>query len=465
MFKFFSRYWSRFAVVTLAGEVLYLTAAVCLAIHIRFNRVSPEIFTEPLTWLRIVTFVTTICIGMYLNDLFEFHVYPSIRGLGLGLMRALVFTAVGLWGIYYVIPALFLGRGVLAIAFILAIVPLALWRLFFLRTLANQLFPERIILVGTDSAALKIANEILDRSHLGYQVLGFLDDDPELQGVNVVNLGVIGVTADALELALEKQATRIVVAQQDHRGKLDLDALLSCKTQGIKVDRGADFFERLTGQVSLDGPRVRSWLLFAEGFVVSRTQLLWKRILDLAVAICLLLLALPILPLVAIAVRLGSRGPILYRQERVGRQGQVFTLWKFRSMDTEAETESGPRWADQDDPRVTWVGRVIRKARLDELPQLWNVLRGDMSLVGPRPERPEFVDQLRERNPLYDLRLAVRPGLTGWAQIRASYAASFEESIEKLKYDLYYIKNLSVFLDLSILASTIRIVLLRRGAQ
>jgi exopolysaccharide biosynthesis polyprenyl glycosylphosphotransferase len=208
----------------------------------------------------------------------------------------------------------------------------------------------------------------------------------------------------------------------------------------------------------------KSWLIFSDGFVVSRAVLFAKRLLDLTVASIGLVLAAPLMLLVALAVRLDSPGPVLFRQERLGRGSKPFTLWKFRSMRTDAE-KNGAAWAVQGDPRVTRVGRFIRTTRLDELPQLWNVLIGDMSLVGPRPEREMFVRQLMEVCPWYEQRLVVRPGLTGWAQIKAPYASSFEESIEKLQFDLYYIKNLSLFLDLSILLSTARIVLLGRGAR
>ncbi|HEV7516944.1 MAG TPA: exopolysaccharide biosynthesis polyprenyl glycosylphosphotransferase, partial [Thermoanaerobaculia bacterium] len=205
-------------------------------------------------------------------------------------------------------------------------------------------------------------------------------------------------------------------------------------------------------------------LIFSDGFVVSPGVLFGKRLLDLTAACVGLLLAAPLMALVALAVRLDSPGPVFFRQERVGRGRRPFTLWKFRSMAQDAEA-GGARWAVVGDPRVTRVGRFIRKTRLDELPQLWNVLIGDMSLVGPRPEREHFVRQLMEKNSFYEQRLVVRPGLTGWAQVKAPYASSFEESIEKLKYDLYYIKNISLFLDVSILLSTARIVLLGRGAR
>ena len=231
------------------------------------------------------------------------------------------------------------------------------------------------------------------------------------------------------------------------------------------VEAGSDFYERLTGKVSLEGLRIRSWLVFSKGYVVSRSTLLMKRILDVVVSALGLLLALPVILVTAIAIKVESKGPVLYRQERVGKGGVPFTILKFRSMRQDAEGEDGPTWATRADPRVTRIGQVLRRYRIDEIPQLWNVLIGDMSFVGPRPEREAFVAQLEQLSSLYHQRLVVRPGITGWAQINAPYAFTLEQSLEKLEYDLYYLKNLSIFLDLSIIASTLRIVLIGRGAN
>jgi sugar transferase (PEP-CTERM system associated) len=329
--------------------------------------------------------------------------------------------------------------------------------------LRSEGFAERVLIIGADNKAIDIARETLARRHLGYRVVGFLDDDPSLQGVSILNPRVIGTTNQACELALQHGVTRVIVAAMDYRGRLSMDALLTCKTNGIRVQEGSSYYEQLTGKIMIEGLR-KSWLVFSDGFVVSRGRLFAKRLLDLVVATVGLVLALPFMLLVALAVRLDSPGPIFFRQERVGRGGREFTVWKFRSMRTDAEA-GGARWAVQGDTRITRVGRFIRKTRLDELPQLWNVLVGDMSLVGPRPERRMFVDQLKEQCEWYEQRLVVRPGLTGWAQVKAPYASTFEESIEKLKFDLFYIKNLSLFLDISILLSTARIVLLGRGAR
>jgi sugar transferase (PEP-CTERM system associated) len=245
---------------------------------------------------------------------------------------------------------------------------------------------------------------------------------------------------------------------------LPVDLLLSLKNRGVQVQDGNDVYESITGKVPIESIRL-SWLLFAPGSHASRLFLFYKRLVSVVISIIGLLITLPLLPFVALAIRLSSRGHVLYSQCRVGRDGVVFRCYKFRTMRSDAEADTGPTWAKDDDPRITRVGKFLRKTRIDEIPQLWNVLRGDMSLVGPRPERPEFVEGLNQEIPYYHLRHSVRPGITGWAQILYKYGSTVEDAKEKLRYDLYYIKNASVGLDLLILVHTIKIVLLGRGAK
>ena len=465
MFKLFSRHWSIPSTVCLATETLLLVGSLWIAFVVRFDGEPLRFFSFSELGLRATTFAAVILFGLYLNNLYDFSVRSTAQQVVVQLSRAVAFSAVGLLAVYYVFPPVWTGRGVFAIALGIAAVLLTVWRLLLRWILITRFMSERVLLVGSDESAIMLAKEILEREHLGYHVVGFVADDPELQGVSLVNPEVIGTTADALDLALQHRVNRIVVAQRENRGRVDLDSLLRCKTSGIPVEKGPDYYEQLTGKIMLEDITVKSWLIFSSGFVVSRSVLFLKRVLDLTAAAIGLVVTAPVMLLTALAIQLESRGGVFYRQQRVGRQGRLFTLWKFRSMRADAEAEGEAVWAQEDDPRVTRVGFLIRKMRLDELPQLWNVLVGDMSLVGPRPEREPFVRELIERFPLYEQRLVVRPGITGWAQIRGSYASSFEESNEKLRYDLYYIKNLSVLLDLSILASTLRIVLVGQGAR
>jgi sugar transferase (PEP-CTERM system associated) len=463
MIRLFNRHWSVPALLSLTVEGLLLYFAIPVATYLRLDLGPGAPPPMIVVLIETIAFLTVVLLSFYINGLYDFAERLSSRRLAIQLARALFLAGIGLCALYFIIPKAQIGRGIFLLAFLFAVPGIICWRVLLRQILKSGRFAERVLIVGSDQKAIDIARETLARKHLGYRVVGFLADDPALQGVSILNPRVIGTTQQACDLAHLHGVTRVVVAALDFRGKVSMDSLLACKTSGIRVQEGAGYYEELTGKVMIEGLR-KSWLIFSDGFMVSRAVLFAKRLLDLTAASIGLILAAPIMLLVALAVRLDSPGPVLFRQERLGRGSKPFILWKFRSMRTDAE-KNGAVWAVQGDPRVTRVGRFIRATRLDELPQLWNVLIGDMSLVGPRPEREMFVRQLMEVSPWYEQRLVVRPGLTGWAQIKAPYASSFEESIEKLQFDLYYIKNLSIFLDISILLSTARIVLLGRGAR
>jgi sugar transferase (PEP-CTERM system associated) len=281
----------------------------------------------------------------------------------------------------------------------------------------------------------------------------------------VINPGVIGAVADIPSIVHDRRVDRVVVSLSDARGKLPMDDLLRMKLdRGVTFDHLATVYEEYTGKIAIENLRP-SWLIFSAGFKKTQLLLAAKRALDIVAALVGLIVMAPVMAIVAAAVRLTSRGPALYHQQRVGHGGRVFTVHKFRSMRQDAEAETGAVWARAKDSRLTPVGGFLRRTRLDEVPQLWNVLVGDMSMVGPRPERPEFVSQLTEQIPFYGLRHSVRPGVTGWAQVRYTYGASVEDSMEKLQYDLFYIKHMTFAFDLFVMFSTVKTVILRRGAQ
>ena len=359
-----------------------------------------------------------------------------------------------------------IGRGVFLFAAMFIIISVVAWRLLFAWISQRAAPRERLLLVGTGAAAVELARELYERrQELGVEIVGFVDPDPARVGAAVINPGVVGAIDDITSLVSSMSVDRVVVSLSDARGKLPMDRLLDMRLRaGVTFDHLTDVYEQYTGKIAVENLRP-SWLIFSTGFRKTRSLLAVKRAMDIVGACLGLLLALPIMAVVALAVRLSSPGAILYQQERVGLNGRVFRISKFRSMRADAEATTGPVWSTADDTRVTRVGRFIRLTRLDELPQLWNVLRGDMSLVGPRPERPEFVSQLTEQVPFYGQRHVVKPGLTGWAQIRYTYGASVEDTIEKLQYDLYYIKNMSVALDVVIAIETLKIIILRRGAR
>jgi sugar transferase (PEP-CTERM system associated) len=294
--------------------------------------------------------------------------------------------------------------------------------------------------------------------------VGFIDPDPRRVGEPVLNPGIVGTIEDIPAIVRAQSVDRVVVSLADARGKLPMDKLLEMKLDGVTFEHLASVYEEYTGKIAVENLRP-SWLIFSTGFRKSRFLSVTKRVIDIVASAIGLVLSLPLMAATVLAVRLTSRGPALYHQTRVGQHGRVFMLHKFRSMRADAEASTGAVWAVAEDARVTPVGRFLRRTRLDELPQLWNVLLGDMSLVGPRPERPEFVKSLTAEIPFYGQRHVIRPGLTGWAQVRYSYGATVEDAMEKLQYDLFYIKNLSIALDLFVILKTIKTVLMRRGGR
>jgi len=325
------------------------------------------------------------------------------------------------------------------------------------------LFRKRVLIIGTGPLARELCQVLVSKRNHVFQVVGFLDRDPARIGERLVNPGIIG-TLDRLFEIVERYAVGVVaVCLEDRRTILPVQTLLDFKALGLEVVDGHQMYEREAGRLSIDLLKP-STLVFSDGFGRRPLMRMIKRLMDIVAAAAGLAVLAPLFALVAVLIKYDSPGPVFYRQVRVGLRGEPYKIHKLRSMRQDAELH-GARWAVRDDPRITRIGRWLRRWRIDELPQLISVLKGDMSLVGPRPERPMFVQELRERIPYYDLRHTVRPGITGWAQIRFRYAASAEDSHLKLQYDLYYVKNVSLLLDLRILAETIRVVLLSEGAR
>jgi sugar transferase (PEP-CTERM system associated) len=361
-----------------------------------------------------------------------------------------------------IVPSLLIGSGTFTTMLVLLLVLVPVWRLAFDGLTSDPHLEERVLVVGTGPLAGIVAQQIHEQHDFAYRVVGFIEDaDTHADAIRVAP--VLGTPADLPRILDTHHIKRIVVGVADRRGRLPIDELLQAKLAGVRVEDAATTYERITGKILVDDLRP-SWLIFSDGFQASRVTRAVKRTFDLILAIVGSVIAAPAMLLTALAVRLDSPGPVLYRQERVGENGRVFTLCKFRSMRVDAERGT-PVWARDRDDRVTRVGRIIRLTRLDELPQLWNVLRGDMSFVGPRPERPFFVEQLAAAIPFYMARHTVKPGLTGWAQVKYRYGASIEDALEKLRYDLYYIKHLSLVFDFTILIDTVKVIVSGKGAQ
>jgi sugar transferase (PEP-CTERM system associated) len=442
-------------------ESALIVAAVGVAASIRLG-------TDAWMWqqgyLAKALLVAVLCqLCLYYGDLYDLRVVSDRRELFVRLLQSLGAAALLLGAAYLAFPSLVLGRGVFAIAAVLVIAVVTGWRIA-LEWLSYVGPRERLLLVGTGPAAVVLARELYQRKELGVQIVGFVDPDRAKVGMPVINPGVIGTIEDIPSIIESYDVDRVVVSLADARGKLPMDRLLDMKLTGVTFDHLASVYEEYTGKIAVENLRP-SWFIFSSGFRQTRIIAAAKRLLDIGASTIGLLLAAPIMAVVAVLVKLSSSGPALYHQTRVGQHGAVFTIHKFRTMRTDAEAATGAVWATAGDTRVFPFGRFMRRTRLDELPQLWNVLRGEMSLVGPRPERPEFVAQLAERIPFYGQRHVVKPGLTGWAQVRYSYGASIEDTMEKLQYDLFYIKNLSIALDLYIMWQTVKIVILRRGSR
>ncbi len=455
----------RLFLVIVETVLLFVTALA--ATQIRFGSESSDVLFNQRGWMKLVMLTIVIQLAFYLFDLYDLPTTRRYRRVIINLIIALSVATVLLSILFYVVPALQLGRGVFLVdvTLILAVIPA--WRLVVAWSAGHPQLGvrERVLILGSGDQAIELARATLERRASGFHIVGFVDSKPELIGKSLINPTVIGLTADIGGLVEQYQVDRIVVAVADRRGVFPTEELLRLSLSGrVAVEESARYYERLTGKIASEMLRP-SWLIFSRGNRFSDFEHHVRRVLNAGFAAVGFVLSLPIMLVTVLAVKLDSRGPVFYVQERVGKNGCTFKIIKFRSMRVGAEAKSGPVWAEEDDPRVTRVGRVIRKLRFDELPQFVNVIRGDMNFVGPRPERPMFVEQLGEIVPYYSQRHVVKPGLTGWAQIKYPYGASVEDAIEKLRYDLYYIKNQSLLLDAIIVFETIKIVMFGRGGR
>jgi sugar transferase (PEP-CTERM system associated) len=462
----FNKTWR--SVILVAGETVLLVAAVVISSIVIGGAHAWELLIDNTAFLRVLLIVLAFQVCLHYTDLYDLHTIQTKRDLATRLMRAIGATSLILGCAYWLFPLLVVEQGVFLLTAAMAIVMVMVWRSAF-DVITSRLMPrERLLLVGTSPAAIVLARELFERrQEIGVDIVGFVDPDPTRVGAPVINPGVVGTIDDIPGLTSRLHVDRVVVSLSDQRGKLPMTQLLDVRLRsGVLFDHLASVYEEYTGKIALENLRP-SWLVFSTGFRKSRLITFTKRLFDVVAAVCGLILSLPLTIATAILVKLDSPGdPVLYHQERVGLNGASFTIHKFRTMRSDAEATTGPVWSAGDhDPRITRVGHFLRKTRLDEIPQLWNVLLGDMSLIGPRPERPAFVEQLTQQIPFYGQRHVVKPGVTGWAQVRYSYGASVEDAIEKMQYDLYYVKHMSLLFDLMIALETIKTVVLRRGAK
>ncbi len=445
-------------------EALILGGAVYAGVSARFfdgHAIPDEL--QPLL-PKALTFTLVMLSLMTASGLYDLEWRGGVRALlqRLGLSFGLGLVTMSL--LFYLFPGLLVGRGAFLLSFGLALLGILLSRALFIRWARAGALKTRALVIGTGSRAAHVEALLANRGHVSnVQVIGYL---PMGGSHHFVDHARIIDTGESLPAMAERlQIGELILAVRDRRGGgLPVTDLLECKLRGIRILELSSFFERENGHLQIDSMNA-SWMILAEGFHQGIVRDTVKRLFDLLVSAAMLVVCLPIMALTALAIKLESAGPVLYRQERVGQGCRNFTILKFRSMCVDAEKDGKPRWAGQNDSRVTLTGRFIRRTRIDELPQIFNVFFGDMSFVGPRPERPYFVQDLTQKIPYYGVRHTVKPGITGWAQVRYAYGATDEDAMHKLQYDLYYVKNHSLFLDLMILLQTVQVVLWGKGVR
>lgn len=443
-------------------EHLFLIVALYVAVFLHWPNFENIAVLLTVYLPQAFTFAVVFSLSMFAVGMYD---KKNVRHLGTGFSRlvsSFFFGFVALAPIFYIYPDLEIWRSAFAISLVIGGAAIMAVRWSFLRIVDIEAFKRRILVLGVGAKAARIEALERDDPTASFLCAGFVplnDGDSEIG-----NMHNIWGNMSLSELAREQEVEEIVIAIDERRGGMPVDALLACKLAGITVTEYSTFWERESGTVDLDSLHP-SWLIFSDGFVGGRLQANFKRSFDIVASIFMLLFTLPLILMTMAAIRLESRGPVFYRQERAGMNGKTFMLLKFRSMRTDAEKDGQPKWAAVDDSRITRVGAFIRKTRIDEIPQVFNVLKGEMSLIGPRPERPYFVEELRRVIPYYVERHRMKPGISGWAQLNYPYGASVEDAKEKFQFDLYYIKNYSLFLDLIVLIQTARVILWPHGAR
>ena len=464
MIRLFKVYYPLRTLVLLAGEVMIIWVSFLLA----------TMWRSPDSWLllnveggylqvlaelgpKILVVTGLVLLLSHLFDLYDSSSLAANEEHAFRLLLVLGFVALALAAVVNRYPSLLPGNNSAFWGLIFLTFTLFCWRAAYAWMVKQPFLRERVYVLGTGDRAERLVRGLRKRSELGIEVVGWTGN---VEG----ELTRESVASHLLSFAGGKGVHRVIVAMTDRRGTLPVEELLDLRLAGAKVEEATSWLERISGRIEVE-QLYPSWLIFAEGFRFSPLFRLVRRLLNFSVALVGLVLSLPLLPFIVLAVKLGSPGPALYRQQRVGRRGKIFYCYKFRTMRQDAEADTGATWAADDDPRITRVGNFLRASRLDEIPQLWCVLKGDMHFVGPRPERPEFVEWLSKEIRYYGVRHMVRPGITGWAQVQYKYGNTLDDAREKLQYDLFYIKNASIGLDLWIMFQTIKIVLLGRGAK
>lgn len=456
MIRIFNVYYPVRSLVLLAGEALVVWSSFWLALEWQNADDSYLVLNYEGGYFKLLIVTALVLLFSHWFDLYDPTFVSDKSELYFRLLLVPGLLSLALAAVGYVFPA-FVRKSAFLPGLIILTFALFIWRYVYGWLAQQSYLRERIYILGMGERAQRLVNGLRSRADLGVEVIGWSGN---VDGA----LTREAVATHLTEIARQHNVHRVIVAMPDRRGTLPVEELLSLRLNGVKVEEAASWLEKMSGRIEVE-QLYPSWLIFADGFRFSITFLFLRRVLSTLAAALLLLLVLPLIPFIMLAIKLDSPGPVLYRQKREGLGGVPFYCYKFRTMRQDAEADTGATWATDDDPRITRFGRFLRASRLDEIPQLWCVFMGDMAFVGPRPERPEFVQWLSKEIPYYQVRNAVRPGITGWAQVRYKYGNTLEDAREKLQYDLFYIKNASLGLDLLIMFHTIKIVLLGRGAQ
>jgi sugar transferase (PEP-CTERM system associated) len=468
MFRIFSQYVSAKSLLLMMVEGSLIVLSLICAAKLRFWNSPAEFgFYVALPDFAVqIAIVVGVCLAcFYYNELYDLSAGSGSMDQVLRIEQSLGAASLLLGLLYFLFPNLLLSRGVFIIGLILVTILVVLSRRFLEGAWQLSSPIQRVVILGTGALALELAREVTLRQDLGMKLEGFVSGAVlQADSERIFGFPILGSATEMEAITKRSAISRIIVALENCRGVLPAKELVKLRVQGVRVDDASSVLSALTGRIPLHAVKP-SWFVFSDGFQRSKWNDFLKRTLDLACGISGLFLSLPIMALVALAVLLESKGPVIYRQTRVGRMDRRFDVLKFRSMRVDAEKENGAQWATKNDDRITRVGGFLRKYRLDELPQFLNVVRGDMSFVGPRPERPCFVEELRKQIPYYDERHSVRPGITGWAQVQYAYGASVEDAFKKLEYDLFYLKNTSLSFDLAIILKTIKIVIGAHGGR
>jgi len=444
------------ALILLVGEALIVWTSFVVGTMVQNREDTWLLLNVEHGYLKILAVTGVVLLFSYWFDLYDSSSLSARWDQTLRLLLVLGFVALILAAVGFVYPVV-PGNGSALAGVIILTFTLLIWRAAYSWMVMQPFLRERVYILGTGERALRLVTGLRDRSELGFEVVGWTGD---IEG----ELTRETAASHLMGLSQGKGVHRVIVAMPDRRGNLPVEELLDLRLGGVKVEEATSWLERISGRIEVE-QLYPSWMIFTEGFHSSRFFRLLRRALNFFVAFIGTVLSLPLLPFIVLAVKLDSPGPALYRQKRVGRRGRIFYCYKFRTMRVDAEADTGATWALDDDPRITRVGKFLRSSRLDEIPQLWCVLKGDMHFVGPRPERPEFVEWLSREIPFYGVRHVVRPGITGWAQVQYKYGNTLDDAREKLQYDLFYLKNASIGLDILIMFQTIKIVLLGRGAK